>query len=48
VTARTRLRDETLRLLGERLEASPEEVDSVLKALRSRLEITFGALVSAA
>jgi len=48
VAARTHLREETLRLLGERLEASPEEVDSVLKALRSRLEITFGALVSAA
>jgi RNA polymerase sigma-70 factor (ECF subfamily) len=48
VSARTNLRDETLRLLGERLEASPEEVDSVLKALRSRLEITMGALVSAA
>jgi len=48
VTARTRLRDETLRLIGERLEASPDEVDSVLAALRSRLEITFGALVSAA
>jgi hypothetical protein len=48
VTARTRLRDETLKLLSERLEASPDEVDSVLAALRSRLEITFGALVSAA
>jgi RNA polymerase sigma-70 factor (ECF subfamily) len=48
VTARTRLRDETLRLLAERLDASPEEVDSVLKALRSRLDITLGALVSAA
>jgi RNA polymerase sigma-70 factor (ECF subfamily) len=48
VTARTHLREETLRLLGERLEASPEELDSVLKALRSRLEITFGALVTAA
>jgi RNA polymerase sigma-70 factor, ECF subfamily len=48
VTARTRLREETLRLLGERLEASPDEIDSVLAALRSRLDITFGALVSAA
>ncbi len=48
VSARTHLRDETLRLLGERLEATPEEVDSVLRALRSRLEITLGALVSAA
>jgi hypothetical protein len=37
-----------LRLLAERLDASPEEVDSVLKALRSRLDITLGALVSAA
>jgi RNA polymerase sigma-70 factor (ECF subfamily) len=48
VAARTRLREETMRLLGERLDASPEEVDSVLKALRSRLEITFGAMVTAA
>jgi RNA polymerase sigma-70 factor (ECF subfamily) len=48
LSVRTRLRDETLRLLGERLEASPEEVKSVLAVLRSRLEITFGELVSAA
>jgi RNA polymerase sigma-70 factor (ECF subfamily) len=46
--ARTRLRDETMRLLGERLAAPPEEIASVLAVLRSRLEITFGDLVSAA
>jgi RNA polymerase sigma-70 factor (ECF subfamily) len=48
VAARTQLRDETLRILGERLDATPDEVSSVLAALRSRLEITFGELVSAA
>ena len=46
--ARNRLRDETLRLLGERLHASPTEVESVLAALRSQLELSLGALVSVA
>jgi RNA polymerase sigma-70 factor (ECF subfamily) len=48
VDARARLRDETMRLLGDRLAAPPDEIASVLAALRSRLEITFGDLVSAA
>jgi len=46
--ARTRLKDETMRLVGEQLDASTTEVESVLKALRSGLELSFGALVTSA
>jgi RNA polymerase sigma-70 factor (ECF subfamily) len=44
--ARARLRDETLRLLGERLRVSAEELESLLRAMRSHLELSLGALVS--
>jgi RNA polymerase sigma-70 factor (ECF subfamily) len=46
--ARTRLKDEAMRLFGERLDATHTEVESVLKVLRSGLEVSFGALVSSA
>ena len=48
LAARTHLKDDVMRRIGERLEASLEEAESVLAALRSSLEITLGALVSAA
>jgi RNA polymerase sigma-70 factor, ECF subfamily len=46
--ARARLHDETIRLLETSLDASPEEIESVLAALRSRLEVSLSALVTAA
>jgi RNA polymerase sigma-70 factor (ECF subfamily) len=45
--ARLLLRDQTMTLLGQRLTVSPEEALSILAALRSHLEISFGALVTA-
>jgi RNA polymerase sigma-70 factor (ECF subfamily) len=45
IAARKRLLQETLRLLGERLEATPTEVRSLLGVLRSHLEVSFGALL---
>jgi RNA polymerase sigma-70 factor (ECF subfamily) len=48
VLARTRLKDEAMRRFGERLDATHTEVESVLKVLRSGLEVSFGALVSSA
>ncbi len=48
LAARTRLCDQTMRVLGERLDASPAEVESLLAALRSRLDVSLGALVTAA
>ena len=48
LAVRTRLGDETMRLLGERLDASSTEVESLLRALRSRLDVSLGALVTAA
>lgn len=48
LAARSMLRDEVMRLLGSRIEASPTEAESVFAALRSHLEISLGALVSAA
>ncbi|HEY6459603.1 MAG TPA: sigma factor-like helix-turn-helix DNA-binding protein [Polyangiaceae bacterium] len=46
VAARERLLEETLRLLGARLQATPAEVLSLLGILRSHLEVSFGALLS--
>jgi RNA polymerase sigma-70 factor (ECF subfamily) len=46
--ARARLHDETIRSLEASLDASPEEIESVLAALRSRLEVSLSALVTAA
>jgi len=46
--ARTRLKEETMRLFGAQLDASSTEVESVLKVLRSGLELSFGALVTSA
>jgi RNA polymerase sigma-70 factor (ECF subfamily) len=48
LSARTRLREETLRILGDELGASREELESVLAAIRSHLDVSFGALVTAA
>lgn len=48
LAARDRMREETLRLVGERLNANREELESVLRALRSHLDVSFGTLVSAA
>jgi RNA polymerase sigma-70 factor (ECF subfamily) len=46
--ARARLKDETMRLFGERLDASGTEVESVLRVLRSGLEVSFEVLVTSA
>ena len=46
--ARTRLKDETMRLFGERLDASGTEVESVLRVIGSGLEVGFEALVTSA
>jgi RNA polymerase sigma-70 factor (ECF subfamily) len=46
--ARTRLKEESIRLFGERLDASGTEAESLLDALRSDLELSFGALVTSA
>lgn len=48
LAARTALREATLELVGARLDATKEEVESVLVALRSQLEVSLGMLVSAA
>jgi RNA polymerase sigma-70 factor (ECF subfamily) len=48
ILARTRLKDETMRLFGEKLDASGTEVESVLRVLRSGLEVSFEALVTSA
>jgi RNA polymerase sigma-70 factor (ECF subfamily) len=48
LAARTLLREETLRILGEELKATRDELESVLAAIRSHLEVSFGALVTAA
>ena len=47
-SARARLRDETMRLLEGSLKAPRSEIESVLAALRSRLEVSLSALVTAA
>jgi RNA polymerase sigma-70 factor (ECF subfamily) len=48
VVARARVRDETLRILTDRLGASRSEVESVLRVLGSYLEVSLAALVTAA
>jgi RNA polymerase sigma-70 factor, ECF subfamily len=48
LTARERLLAETLRLLGESLHATPTEVESLLAVVRSKLEISLGALIGPA
>ena len=45
LAARTTVREETLRLLGERIAASPAELVSILDVVRSTLELSLGALV---
>jgi RNA polymerase sigma-70 factor len=47
-TARARLRDETMRLLEDCLQAPRPEIEGVLALLRSRLEVSLSALVTAA
>lgn len=44
--ARTHVREETLRLLGARIEATPAELESLLAVVRSTLELSLGALVA--
>jgi len=45
LAARTAVREETLRLLGERIAATPTELVSILDVVRSTLELSLGALV---
>jgi len=47
LAARKKVRDETLRVLGEELKVTREELESLLVALGSHLEVSLGALVSA-
>jgi hypothetical protein len=47
LAARARVRDETLRILTDRLGASRSEVESVIRVLGSHLEVSLGALVTA-
>ena len=48
LAARGRLREGTMRLMAESIHGSPEEVESVLAAMQSRLDLSMGALVTAA
>jgi hypothetical protein len=45
ISARARLRAETLRLLGESLQASPAELESLLGVVRSKLDVSLGGLL---
>ena len=45
ITARERLLEETLRLLGERLHATPTELESLLGVVRSKLEVSLASLL---
>jgi RNA polymerase sigma-70 factor (ECF subfamily) len=45
VTARERLLSETLRLLGDRLQATPTELASLLAVVRSKLDVSLAALI---
>ena len=45
LAARTRVREETLRLLGERIAATPTELVSILGVVRSTLDVSLAALV---
>lgn len=48
IAGRARVLDETLRLLGERLPASPAELQSLLAIVRSKLDVSLGALMRTA
>jgi RNA polymerase sigma-70 factor (ECF subfamily) len=48
ISARSRLHAETLRLLGESLQATPSELESLLSVVRSKLEVSLGALLGPA
>ncbi len=45
VSGREKVLEETLRLLGERIQASPAELRSLLGAVRSKLDVSLGALL---
>jgi RNA polymerase sigma-70 factor, ECF subfamily len=45
ISGRAQVLEETLRLLGERLPASPTELQSLLGIVRSKLDVSLGALV---
>lgn len=47
-TARARLREATLRLIEEELDASRDDVQSILAALRSQLDVSLSALLTTA
>jgi hypothetical protein len=48
ITARARLHEETLRLLGESLRVTPAELESLLAVVRSKLDVSLGALLGPA
>jgi RNA polymerase sigma-70 factor (ECF subfamily) len=48
IAGRARVLEETLRLLGERLPATPTELESLLGIVRSKLDVSLGALVGEA
>jgi RNA polymerase sigma-70 factor (ECF subfamily) len=48
ISGREKVLEETLRLLGERIKASPEELRSLLGAVRSKLDVSLGALLGKA
>ena len=45
ISGRTRVLEETLRLLGERIAATPTELVSILGIVRSKLDVSFTAHV---
>lgn len=45
LAAREHVREETLRLLGERIAATPDELDSLLAVVRSTLDVGLSALL---
>jgi RNA polymerase sigma-70 factor (ECF subfamily) len=45
IAGRAQVLEETLRLLGERLPATPTELQSLLGIVRSKLDVSLGALV---
>jgi RNA polymerase sigma-70 factor (ECF subfamily) len=45
ISGRAQVLEETLRLLGERLPASPAELQSLLEIVRSKLDLSLGALI---
>lgn len=48
VSGRERVREEALRLVGTRIRATPEELESLLGIVRSKLDLSLGALASLA